>query len=196
MFATGPGLYQNLSSLFVPDLERTLGITRGAIATSAALGLLGALAAPAIGRQADRIGVRPVLLASLALVVCGHLVFALMAGPAWQFQLGIALLALSAPGLGSLVFGRLIARRFDQHRGAALGLALTISSVSTFLLPPLIGWVIEEYGWRPAYLLLAVLPVLIGLPPALIAIRSAGERSGAAAHAHGPAHAADDDEPR
>ena len=174
MFATGPGLYQNLSSLFIPYLETTLGLTRGEIATAAGLGLLGALAAPLIGRLADRIGVVAVMVVSAFVLAGGHLLLAAMSGPAWQFRVGVALLALSAPGLSSLVFGRLIARQFDHHRGLALGIATTGISVSTLLMPPLVAWVIGDYGWRAGYLLLATIGLAIGLPLALVAVRVAG----------------------
>ena len=43
MAGTGSGLYQNLSSLFLPGLIEATGATRGAIAAAAAFGLLGAL---------------------------------------------------------------------------------------------------------------------------------------------------------
>ena len=39
MFATGPGLYQNLSSLFMPGIREITGATRSEIGGSAALGL-------------------------------------------------------------------------------------------------------------------------------------------------------------
>lgn len=174
MFATGPALYQNLSSLFMADLETALGLSRGQIATSAGLGLLGAFAAPLIGRLADRVGVVPVMVASALVLAGAHSLLAMMSGPRWQFQLGIALLALSAPGFSALIFGRLIARRFDRHRGLALGLATTGLAVATLLLPPLIAWVIAGYGWRAGYLVLGGAALLIGLPLALVAVRTAG----------------------
>ncbi len=47
MFATGPGLYQNLSSLFVPGLQDEVSAGRAATSQPRlGVGLLGALAAP------------------------------------------------------------------------------------------------------------------------------------------------------
>ena len=43
---TGPGLFQNISSLFTPGMMNEFGWTRGEIATAAGLGLAGALAVP------------------------------------------------------------------------------------------------------------------------------------------------------
>jgi MFS family permease len=178
MTGTGSGLYQNLSSLFVPALEAVTDASRGEIAGAAAFGLLGALAAPFVGRLADRIGVLAVLVVSALGIGAAHMWFSAMS-TLWQFQIGIAFLALCAPGTSTLIFGRLIARRFDRHRGLALGLATSGLSLTTVLLPAAVGWVIAEWGWRAGYQLLAVLAVGFGLPLALVAARSAGavERS-------------------
>ncbi|MEG3125973.1 MFS transporter [Sphingomonas sp. GB1N7] len=171
MFATGPALYQNLSSLFVPGLQQTLGLTRGQIATAAGFGLLGALAAPVVGRIADRIGVMPVIIASALLLAFAHVFLSTMTGPAWHFQLGVAMLAVSAPGVSALVFGRLIARSFDVHRGLALGVATAGISLSSLIMPSIVAAVIADYGWRSAYLLLAAIAIGFGLPLTLLAIR-------------------------
>ena len=181
MFATGPALYQNLSSLFIPYLETTLGFSRGEVSSAVALGLLTALAAPLIGRLADRVGVVAIMVASALVLGGAHVMLAMMSGPAWQFRVGIALLALSAPGVSALVFGRLIARRFDAHRGLALGLATTGLSLSTLLAPPLVAHLIEAYGWRAGYLLLAGLALGFGLPLGLVAARAAGQERPATA---------------
>jgi MFS family permease len=172
LFATGPGLYQNLSSLFVPGMQASFGWSRGDISTAAGIGLLGALSAPFIGRLVDRIGAVPVLIGSALVLGGAHAWLAAMTGALWQFQIGVALLALSAPGISALVFGKLIARRFDRHRGFALGVATAGLSVSTLLLPPLIAWVIAVSTWRSGYLLLAGAAILAGLPLALLAIRA------------------------
>ena len=175
MTGTGSALYQNLSSLFIPALEETLKVSRGEVAAAAGLAVLGALAAPFIGRVADRFGVVLVLTLSAFGVAAAHLWFSLMNGPLWQFQLGVALLAVSAPGVSTLIFGRMIARRFVRHRGLALGLATSGLSLTTLLLPAVAGFVIAEWGWRAGYHLLAGLALFVGLPLALVAARSAAK---------------------
>ncbi|HUQ13628.1 MAG TPA: MFS transporter [Novosphingobium sp.] len=188
MAGTGSGLYQNLSSLFMPALREVTGATAGQIGAAAGLGLLTALAAPFIGRLADRFGVVPVIAASALGLGATHLWLSQMSGGLWQFQLGVAFLALFAPGMSALVYGRLVARRFDSHRGLALAFATSGLSLTTLILPAAIGWVIAVWGWRAGYEVLAALAVGIGIPAGLLAARSAGalerparrERGGAA----------------
>ncbi len=174
MAGVGAGLYQNLSSLFMPGIQQVTGASRSEIGGSAALGLLGALAAPFIGRLADRIGVVPVIVVSALGVAASYIWLSLMSGGLWQFQLGIALLALSAPGMSAMIYGRLVARRFDRHRGLALAFATSGISLTTVLLPAAVGWIIETGSLRGAYYLLAALAVGIGIPAGLYATRSAG----------------------
>lgn len=174
MAGVGAGLYQNLSSLFMPGLQQVTGASRGEIGASAALGLLGALAAPFIGRLADRFGVVPVIVFSALGVGAAHLWLSAMSGGLWQFLLGVALLAISAPGMSALVYGRLVALRFDRHRGLALAFATSGISLTTVLLPAAIGWVIATWGLQAGYHVLAVLAVGIGIPAGLYASRKAG----------------------
>jgi MFS family permease len=174
MAGFGAGLYQNLSSLFMPGLQEVTGATRGQIGSAAAIGLLGAFAAPLIGRIADRIGVVAVILASAFGVALAHLWLSAMSGGLWQFEVGVALLAVSAPGMSALVYGRLVATRFDRHRGLALAFATSGLSLATVLLPAPVGWVIETWGIKAGYYTLAALAVGVGVPAGLYACRKAG----------------------
>ncbi len=169
----GPGLYQNLSSLFVPGLERDLGWSRGDIATAAGIGMIGALAAPAIGRAADRTGVRPVVVASMLILSLGYLWLASVAGALWHYTVGVMLVVLALPGTSSLSFGKLIAARFVAHRGMALAFGTSGLATMTVVIAPLLGFVIGQYGWRSALILLGMTSLLVALPPILLAIRDA-----------------------
>ncbi|MEH3047368.1 MFS transporter [Sphingomonas adhaesiva] len=169
----GPGLYQNLSSLFVPGLEHDLGWTRGEIATAAGVGMIGALAAPAVGRAADRLGVRPVVIASMLVLALGYLWLASVDRALWHYTVGVLLVVAALPGTSSLSFGKLIAARFVAHRGMALALGTSGLATMTIVVAPLLGLVIDRYGWRTALLALAITTVAVALPPILIAIRDA-----------------------
>lgn len=169
----GPGLYQNLSSLFVPELERDLGWSRGDIATAGGMGMLGALAAPAIGRAADRLGVRPVVIASMLVLALGYCWLAAVSGALWHYTAGVMLIVLALPGTSSLSFGKLIAARFVRHRGMALAFGTSGLAVMTVVVAPLLGLVIHGWGWRIALLLMAVASIAVALPPIMLAIRDA-----------------------
>ncbi|MGJ3627484.1 hypothetical protein AB5I41_11905 [Sphingomonas sp. MMS24-JH45] len=95
----GPGLFQNVSSLFIDGVTREFGWSRGDIATAAAIGLLGGIVAPFLGRL-DRIGIRPVIVASLLLLGATYLGMSIQTSALAQFQLLVALLAFAVPGPG------------------------------------------------------------------------------------------------
>ncbi|WP_294191467.1 MFS transporter [uncultured Sphingomonas sp.] len=193
----GPGLYQNLSSLFTPGLEREFGWSRGDISTAAGLALVGVLIAPFVGRLADRVGVRPVIVASSAVLVAAYLLLASVGGAIWHYQACIVLLVLAVPGTSSLVYGKMIALRFRHHRGTALAIATSGLAVMTIIAAPALGWLIDGWGWRRGFVALglasaAALPFILlvirpssslakptiaedGAPPVIVAGMSAAE---------------------
>ncbi|MDR6789993.1 putative MFS family arabinose efflux permease [Sphingomonas sp. BE138] len=173
----GPGLYQNLSSLFTPGLEATFGWSRGDIATGAGLAFGAAVFAPLIGRIADRIGVRPVIFVSMLVLGAAYLWLAAMGlhgGRAiWRYQLGVVLLVLTLPGTSSLAYGKLIAARFVRGRGLALALGTSGLAAVTIVAAPLLGAVIAQHGWRGGFVALAAGSVLLALPAILLCLRAA-----------------------
>jgi MFS family permease len=173
----GPGLFQNLSSLFVVGPVAEFGWSRGDIATAAGLGLLGGLAVPFLGRLVDRVGARAMIVAAMLLLAGVYVGMASMTGPLWQYQALIFGLALAVPGTSAIVYGKLIAQRFEAHRGMALGVATSGISITSLALAPLIGMVIEAYGWRIGVLTVGVVVGALALPAVLLLLR--GTPSGA-----------------
>jgi predicted MFS family arabinose efflux permease len=167
----GPGLFQTVSSLFIDGVTRDFGWSRGDIATAAAVGLLGGLVAPFLGRLADRIGIRPVIIASLLLLGATYVGMALQSGSLMQFQLLVVLLAFAVPGTSSVVYGKLIAACFVRHRGLALGIATSGLSATMLVMPPIVAAAIASGGWRGGYVVLAVATALVALPLVLVLLR-------------------------
>ena len=169
----GPGLMQNLSSLFVPGITAEFGWTRGEIGTAAGIGLVSALLVPFIGRRADRVGARPVIVAASLLLAASLAAMTLSNGAIWTYRAFIFFAALSVVGTSAVVYGRIIAPRFVRHRGIALGVATSGLSITTLALSPLVAWMIARYGWRSGYLAMAVAVVCIALPLILLLLRGA-----------------------
>jgi predicted MFS family arabinose efflux permease len=71
--------------------------------------------------------------------------------------------------------------RFDVHKGLALGLSLVGTGLFGFVCKPYTAWLVEEFGWRVAYLGVAALPLLIALPIAFIFFHDVGGRTVTAA---------------
>ncbi|WP_158049708.1 MFS transporter [Sphingomonas jeddahensis] len=168
---TGPGLFQNLSSLFISGPVADFGWSRGDIATAAGLGLLGGLAVPFLGRVADRIGARAIIIVSMLLLGLVYAGLASLTGPLWQYQALVFGLALTVPGTSSIVYGKLIAQRFEARRGIALGVATSGISITSLTLAPVLGWVIAAYGWRVGFLALGAIVAVLALPAVLLLLR-------------------------
>jgi MFS family permease len=168
---TGPGLFQNLSSLFITGPIADFGWSRGDIATAAGLGLLGGLTVPFLGRLADRIGAKAIIILAMLLLGLVYVGLASLTGPLWQYQALVFGLALAVPGTSAIVYGKLIAQKFEARRGIALGVATSGISISSLALAPVLGWVIAAYGWRTGFLALGGMVACLALPAVLLLLR-------------------------
>lgn len=174
----GPGLFQNFSSLFIDGLTSSFGWSRGDLATAAGIGLLGALGGPFLGGLADRAGTRVVIIAAMLLLGLAYAGFASMNGGLWQYLLLVFLLSLSVAGTSAVVYGKLIAARFERHRDMALGVATSGIAISSLALSPLLARVVADHSWRAGFALLGGLVVFVALPAILRLLRG-GDAAGA-----------------
>ena len=127
-------------------------------------GLIASLLAPVFGGLADRYGVRRVALLSL-------LAFGLVFGSFWFLPSNLvgyyafwAVLGLVGIGSTPVTWSRAISLWFSQNRGLALGIMLLGTSIAGILVPQIANAAIERGGWRLAFPVLALLPLLIALP--------------------------------
>jgi sugar phosphate permease len=110
----------------------------------------GSAAMPVYGHFVDRIGVRPVII--LGTVAVGFCTFAMgfMTGALWQFYLLYGLLGLF--GGTAMAYTKVIGALFTQHRGKAMALLGVESTLAAAALPPLLNWLITDYGWREMFI--------------------------------------------
>ncbi|MBF6601341.1 MAG: MFS transporter [Sphingorhabdus sp.] len=132
-------------------------------------GIIAALLAPFFGSLADKYGVRKVALYSLLAFGLSFAAVALTptAKVTSTLYLYYALwVVVGVVGIGStpVTWSRAVNLWFYKHRGLALGILLMGTSLAAMVVPKLAVWVIESYGWREMFAVVALLPLFIALP--------------------------------
>lgn len=125
---------------------------------------LGALTAPLIGALSDRYGPRAMVLPGLVGLSLSFFFAATMNGELWMFFLAYAAMALLGAGTTPVTWTRAIAQSFDKQRGFALGLTLTGTGICAMFAPAYTVWLVDEFGWRGAYIGIGLLPLLLAGP--------------------------------
>jgi MFS family permease len=133
---------------------------------------MGALiGSPVVGALIDKYSVRRVTIASTAGLAVGLACLGLFTNSLIQFYAFGMLAGTVGAGTTSVTWSRAVIAWFQEKRGFALGLALTGSGLCAALAPIYATWLLESYGWRAAYVGLALLPALLGLPVAFLFLR-------------------------
>lgn len=134
-------------------------------------GVLASFLAPVLGSMADRHGVRKVALWSLLAFSGVFAAVALVPGQLWAWWAMWAVLGLVGIGSTPVVFSRAVNLWFVRNRGLALGIMLLGTSLAGFIVPQIARRVVEGMGWREVFPIVALLPLLVAIPLALLWLR-------------------------
>ncbi len=163
--------YYSIGALVVPVTE-SFGWSRAQFQSAILFSSgLGALTAPLVGWLIDRYGVRRVGLPGLAGLSVGFAIAATMDGALWLLYLAYGSMAILGAGTIPVTWTRSITHNFFRRRGLALGLTLTGTGICAALVPHYVVFLVEQFGWRAAYVGLALIPVLVGLPVVFLWLR-------------------------
>lgn len=134
-------------------------------------GVIASLLAPVFGAMADRFGVRPVAIGSLLAFAIVFASFYLLPGSLGGWYLFWAILGVVGIGSTPVTWSRAVSMWFNRNRGLALGVMLLGTSLSAIVVPQIAQAAIARFGWRGAFPAAALLPLLVGLPIALLWFR-------------------------
>lgn len=179
---------------FVEPLVKEFGWSRAEVGAAPLFyAIATVLVGPLVGALADRLGSRRVALVSQLLLAVA---FALLSrlGPSIELlYAGYFLLAVFGAGTLPVIWSRAITGWFVRSRGFALGLSLVGTGVIGALLPSYVSALVSEVGWRGAFLGLAALPIVVGMPLAWLYFRDPpGDLVGYVASSAGKAPASPD----
>ena len=180
------GLGSMLSlSVFLQPMSEAMGWSRTGISTASLVTWLSMGAGSFLwGALSDRFGTRAVLLLGGGLLGLG-LVSASQAATLGQFQLLFGVLVGLASGSFYAPLTATTTRWFTEHRSLAVALVSAGIGLGASTVGPLARWIITNYDWRLAMLVIGNLAWLVIIPAALLvreppAASSAGGASPAA----------------
>jgi len=152
------GLRQSLG-LFMRPMGVDLGISAAAFGFSIALqNIVWGISQPFIGAAADRYGPRPVLVITALLYAAGLLLMLVSRSFPGALEIAGFLIGIGAAGTGFGVLIGTISRATPvEKRSQTVGLVAACGSIGTFVIAPLGGWLIDDFGWKTAMVAFAVI---------------------------------------
>ena len=170
------GIYFYAFPVFFDAMMRDMGWSRVQTSAALSIGLLviGAMGL-LIGRVIRKIGLKPVMIFGSVLAGVGFVLLSTVS-VLWQFyifyglvlSIGIACIYL-VPNMTA------VQSWFVEKRSTALGIATSGVGAGGLVMAPLAGWLISMYGWQTAFLFMAAIVVLIGVPVSAVIMRTSWE---------------------
>ncbi len=153
----GAAGFASLPGLLIEPLHAEFDWSRGTIglAVSVNLALYG-LTAPFAAALMDRFGIRRVVAVALIVIACGALATVWMTAP-WQLVLCWGVLVGLGSGSMALAFAATVTGRwFTARRGLVTGVLTAAGASGQLVFLPLLAWLVDRHGWRPATVTVAL----------------------------------------
>ena len=149
---------------FVIPLSNEFGWSRTTISTVVAIGKLqSGVLGPVEGWAIDRFGPRRLMLIGIPLLGLGYIAFSRIDSlPAFYLVYLLMITVGTSLGMGTPMIAA-VANWFRRRRGLAFGLMWSGVGLGGLFIP-LLGWMINEYGWRDTALYIGIGILILGIP--------------------------------
>ena len=145
------------AGLFMEPLGKEFGWSRTLLSSSLSISAVTTFfLSPFFGLLIDRIGTRKLALPGLALMALTIASLSLLNGSVLLWFVIWTVYAAAALATKSTVWTASVASAFDAGRGLAMGLVLSGSALAQGITPPLTNFLINEFGWRMAFVWLGL----------------------------------------
>ena len=145
------------SGLFMAPVEQEFHWSRGLYSAGPSVATFAtALLAIPFGFLVDKFGCRRLVLGGTLLTIAAMVAFYWTDGSKTRWLVQWAVFGAVAVSIKSTAWTAAVVGVFQRARGLALGLTLAGTAVAAMVVPPLGNWLIESYGWRMAFVWLAL----------------------------------------
>jgi predicted MFS family arabinose efflux permease len=143
--------------VFMEPLSSEFGWSRTLISSGVTIAsVMTALLSPFFGILIDRYGSRAVAMPGLVACAVAISCFALANGSPLQWMLLWLFYAVISISVKTTVWTAAVVGSFTTAQGLALGFMLSGTAAAQIILPPLATWLLQEFGWRMAYVWLGL----------------------------------------
>ena len=162
-----------VAGIFMVPMTEDLGWSRSEFTLAQTLGrFLMAGVGIFVGTHIDRNGGRGLMVVGVTVLGMG-LFLTSGVQELWQWiLLRGAMFTVGAALIGNLVVNVTLSKWFVEKRGRVIGIAAMGVSLGGVILPPVLTPIVDEYGWRVGWQLLAVMAWLLIYPASLLMRRA------------------------
>ena len=161
----GRGLHGTFGVFFVALLDAfawSRAVTAGALSLSI---MVEGIFHPMVGTLTDKLGGRKTLILG-GLVLATGLAFSSTIDSVWSFYFWVGIITAAGISLiGMVPHVAIISRHYANRKATALGIAWAGGGVGIFLLVPATAAMVSHWGWQSAYFGLALLVLVVVIPP-------------------------------
>ena len=166
-------------SIFIEEFIRDLELSRTQVSGLYTIGTVtGSLMLPYIGRQIDKRGSRFMV---VVIAIAFGLACIYMSTVSTFIMLGIGFVFMRMLGQSSItiVSRNVMNQWWVRRRGFVLSISTLVSAtLGTGMFPTLINWLIPQFGWRNAYIILGIMVIAVMVPIGYLFFRDRPELFG------------------
>jgi MFS family permease len=187
-YIVGAGFFANVASsfalastlsIFLKSLTADLDVSRGVFSLlRSGEALIGAGAAPFVGRMVDRHGAKWLLVIGAVIVGIGYLLLGQIQSFAQFAFVRLTFVTLGDAMMGSMVMNIVLAQWFLRFRGRALAFSSMGIGFAKVCMPIVAAALIVWLGWRQTWVVFAFAAVALGVLPVLFFIKRSPEDMG------------------
>lgn len=167
------GMTNYIVGSFLIPMTEEFGWTRAEFSLSRSIGqLVLACTGFVIGSYIDRYGGRRFIIAGAIILSSATYSLAYIETLTQWLLLNGLILTAGAAMIGNLVINVTLGKWFVERRGRVVALAGMGISLSGIILPMMVTWMVDEFGWRESWKLLGIAAGLVSLPMAFIMRRT------------------------
>jgi sugar phosphate permease len=171
MMAGGLAAVLNSSGLFYVAVCDELGFSRGELALYLSFYLISmVVATPVVGNLLPRANIR-ILMTCMFICVCVAEGLMSTYTQLWQWYASGVVFGLCGSFIFILPTPLMIGNWFSKHTGLILGIAMSFSGIGTAIFSQVFTFFIGNFGWRTAYVLVAVIMAILVLPWTMFVFR-------------------------